>query len=99
MATKQRNQIPKGKHGGELDVDNTKGFGPENIYWLVESDGPSSAKVKGPGPSGLYQWHVVYWGRIPRCRAVVDCNELIADLASRGGAAALILAHARDPTG
>ena len=41
---------PKGKQGGELDVDNTKGFGPENIYWLVESDGPGSAKVKGPVP-------------------------------------------------
>ena len=53
---------PKGKKGGELDVDNTKGFGPENIYWLVESDGPGSAKVKGPGPSGDYQWFVVYWG-------------------------------------
>jgi hypothetical protein len=53
---------PKGKQGGELDVDNTKGFGPENIYWLVESEGPGSAKVKGPGPAGLYQWFVVYWG-------------------------------------
>ncbi len=53
---------PKGKQGGELDVDNTKGFGPENIYWLVESGGPGSAKVKGPGLSGLYQWFVVYWG-------------------------------------
>jgi hypothetical protein len=53
---------PRGKQGGELDVDNTKGFGPENIYWLVESDGSGSQKVKGPGPSGLYQWFVVYWG-------------------------------------
>ena len=53
---------PKGKQGGELDVDNTKGLGPENIYWLVESDGPGSAKVKGPGPAGQYHWFVVYWG-------------------------------------
>lgn len=53
---------PKGKQGGELDVDNTKGFGPENIYWLVESDGVGSKKVKGPGPSGVYQWFIVYWG-------------------------------------
>jgi hypothetical protein len=53
---------PKGRQGGELDVDNTKGFGPENIYWLVESDGPGSRKVKGPGPSGTYQWFIVYWG-------------------------------------
>ena len=53
---------PKGKLGGELDVDNTKGFGPENVYWLVESDGPGSEKVKGPGPAGTYKWFVVYWG-------------------------------------
>ena len=53
---------PKGNKGGELDVDNTKGFGPENVYWLVESDGPGSQKVKGPGPSGVYRWYVVYWG-------------------------------------
>ena len=53
---------PKGVKGGELDVDNTKGFGPENVYWLVESDGPGSEKVKGPGPPGVYKWYVVYWG-------------------------------------
>jgi hypothetical protein len=53
---------PKGAKGGELDVDNTKGFGPENIYWLVESQGPGSEKVKGPGPAGTYKWWVVYWG-------------------------------------
>ncbi len=53
---------PKGNNGGELDVDNTKGFGPENIYWMVESDGPGSEKVKGAGPSGVYKWFVVYWG-------------------------------------
>jgi hypothetical protein len=53
---------PKGKLGGELDVDNTKGYGPENIYWLVESEGPGSEKVKGPGPPGIYKWYVVYWG-------------------------------------
>ncbi len=53
---------PKGAQGGELDVDNTKGFGPENIYWLVESDGPGAEKVKGPGPAGTYRWFVVYYG-------------------------------------
>jgi hypothetical protein len=53
---------PKGDKGGELDVDNTKGFGPENVYWLVEKDGPGSEKVKGPGPPGIYKWYVVYWG-------------------------------------
>jgi hypothetical protein len=53
---------PKGQQGGELDVDNTKGYGPENIYWLVESDGPGSTKIRGPGPPGKYRWFVVYWG-------------------------------------
>jgi hypothetical protein len=53
---------PKGDQGGELDVDNTKGFGPENVYWLVPSDGPGSEKVKGPGPPGTYRWFVVYYG-------------------------------------
>jgi hypothetical protein len=53
---------PKGAKGGELDVDNTKGFGPENVYWLVDSDGPESEKVKGRGPAGAYKWFVVYWG-------------------------------------
>jgi hypothetical protein len=53
---------PNGNQGGELDVDNTKGFGPENIYWLVDAEGPGSEKVKGPGPPGVYRWFVVYWG-------------------------------------
>jgi hypothetical protein len=52
---------PKGNHGGELDVDNTKGYGPENIYWLRD-DPDSGGKVKGPGPPGEYKWFVVYWG-------------------------------------
>ncbi len=54
---------PKGKEGlgGELDVDNTKGFGPENIYWLRD-DGSGEDKVKGQGPPGEYKWFVVYWG-------------------------------------
>jgi hypothetical protein len=53
---------PKGIQGGELDVDNTKGFGPENVYWMVESQGPGTQKVKGAGPPGTYKWFVVYWG-------------------------------------
>src|SRR5208337_90390 len=53
---------PKGNQGGELDVDNTKGYGPENIYWLVPSGQPGQAMERGPGPAGLYQWFVVYWG-------------------------------------
>jgi hypothetical protein len=55
-------EYPKGNQGGELDVDNTKGYGPENIYWLVDSEGPGSEPVKGPGPPGVYKWFVVYWG-------------------------------------
>ena len=41
-----------GKQGGELDVDNTWGYGPENIYWLVRSGGRKSAKEKVPGAAG-----------------------------------------------
>ncbi|WP_165244115.1 YfaP family protein [Paludisphaera soli] len=52
----------KGEQGGELDVDNTKGYGPENVYWLVETDGPGSAKVRGAGPPGVYRWYVSYYG-------------------------------------
>jgi hypothetical protein len=52
---------PKGKQGGELDVDNTKGFGPENIYWL-HVDPQTDERVKGQGPTGEYKWFVVYWG-------------------------------------
>ena len=52
---------PKGLRGGELDVDNTKGFGPENIYWLNDVEG-TEEKVKGAGPTGEYRWFVVYWG-------------------------------------
>ena len=52
---------PKGKEGlgGELDVDNTKGFGPENIYWLKDE---GEQKIPGSGPSGEYRWFVVYYG-------------------------------------
>jgi hypothetical protein len=52
---------PKGKLGGELDVDNTKGFGPENIYWL-HVDPETGEREKGAGPPGEYKWFVVYWG-------------------------------------
>ena len=53
---------PKGAPnlGGELDVDNTKGFGPENIYWLKKDD--SGTEAPGTGPAGTYKWFVVYWG-------------------------------------
>jgi hypothetical protein len=54
-------ESPKGKFGGELDVDNTKGFGPENVYWLRE-DQATGKRVKGQGPPGMYRWFVVYWG-------------------------------------
>lgn len=39
-----------GKQGGELDVDDRNGPGPENIYW-----------VQGKGPAGLYKWYVEYY--------------------------------------
>ena len=59
---------PKGKQGGELDVDNVKGFGPENIYWLRD-DPNGGEKVKGPGPAGEYKWFVVFYsgfGGVPK---------------------------------
>ncbi len=51
---------PKGRHGGELDVDNVEGFGPENIYWLKQSE--DGSKELGPGPPGEYKWFVLYYG-------------------------------------
>ncbi len=51
---------PKGRQGGELDVDNTLGFGPENIYWLKEA--ADGSKDLGPGPPGEYKWWVHYYG-------------------------------------
>ncbi len=39
------------KLGGTLDVDNVKGFGPENVYWQ-----------HGQGPPGEYKWYVQYFG-------------------------------------
>ncbi len=52
---------PKGRPGlgGELDVDNTKGYGPENIYWLRQDEAKA---IPGPGPPGTYKWFVVYYG-------------------------------------
>lgn len=43
----------KGAQGGELDVDNTQGFGPENVYW---------GGGTGQGPEGEYKWYVHYYG-------------------------------------
>ena len=40
-----------GKRGGELDVDDVDGQGPENIFWK-----------KGAGPRGDYKWWVHYYG-------------------------------------
>jgi hypothetical protein len=51
----------RGAQGGELDVDDIDGFGPENIYWLRE-DPATGDRVKGPGPPGEYKWFVHYYG-------------------------------------
>ncbi|QDV37971.1 YfaP family protein [Tautonia plasticadhaerens] len=51
----------QGDNGGELDVDDTDGLGPENVYWL-DPDAPEGEKVKGQGPSGVYHWYVLYYG-------------------------------------
>ena len=52
---------PNGDFGGRLDVDNSKGFGPENIYWEAE-DERTGQMVKTKGPPGEYQWFVMFWG-------------------------------------
>jgi hypothetical protein len=49
-----KNESRKGAQGGELDVDNRSGPGPENIFW------PS-----GIGPEGEYRWYVHYYGPEP----------------------------------
>ena len=50
----------KGNRGGELDVDNTDGYGPENIYWMQQN--PDGSRTLGPGPPGEYRWFVKYYG-------------------------------------
>ena len=40
-----------GGQGGELDVDDVDGFGPENVNY-----------VQGKGPPGTYKWFVHYYG-------------------------------------
>ena len=55
-------EVRHGKRGGELDVDDVDGFGPENIYWLTDGPTKESEKVKGRGPLGEYQWFVLYYG-------------------------------------
>ena len=52
---------PDGDYGGHLDVDNSKGYGPENIYWQSE-DARTGEMVKTKGPLGEYQWYVMFWG-------------------------------------
>ncbi|MFO0909779.1 MAG: hypothetical protein U0794_15770 [Isosphaeraceae bacterium] len=54
-------ESPRGTRGGELDVDNTKGYGPENVYWLQKNES-TGEMVKGSGPPGSYRWYVMYWG-------------------------------------
>jgi hypothetical protein len=46
-------ESPNGQLGGELDVDDRGGFGPENVYW-----------VQGKGPPGEYKWFVHYYAGI-----------------------------------
>ena len=60
MARKSTGTTPRGRFGGELDVDNVEGFGPENIYWLRQNE--DGSKDLGPGPPGEYQWFVHYYG-------------------------------------
>jgi hypothetical protein len=45
----------RGAGGGELDVDDVDGYGPENIYW-------GGGLNRGNGPPGEYKWYVHYYG-------------------------------------
>ena len=47
--------------GGEIDVDNLTGFGPENISWFQRGDEGQKGAL-GAGPPGEYQWYVHYYG-------------------------------------
>ncbi|MDX2035376.1 MAG: hypothetical protein SFX72_01895 [Isosphaeraceae bacterium] len=49
----------RGAKGGELDVDNREGLGPENIYWLTPGKGDERKPTLGP--SGEYRWFVYYY--------------------------------------
>jgi hypothetical protein len=46
-----------GTRGGELDVDDVDGLGPENVYW-------GGGLNKGNGPPGEYKWYVFYYGGV-----------------------------------
>jgi hypothetical protein len=50
----------KGNQGGELDIDNCEGYGPENISWFKQD--PDGSKHLGPSPPGEYRWFVSYYG-------------------------------------
>jgi len=54
----------EGRRGGQLDVDDVDGYGPENIFWPVEDADPDPSRgvIKGDGPPGTYRWYVHYYG-------------------------------------
>jgi hypothetical protein len=47
----------RGSRGGELDVDDVDGRGPENIFW-------GGGLERGNGPPGEYKWYVHYYGSV-----------------------------------
>ena len=46
-----------GANGGELDVDDVDGLGPENVFW-------GGGLNQGNGPPGEYRWYVHYYGNL-----------------------------------
>lgn len=53
---------PFGKRGGELDVDDRDGLGPENVYWNPEVGKDGKKTLNGHGPPGEYRWYIHYYG-------------------------------------
>lgn len=49
--------------GGLLDVDDSDGFGPENVFWN-EGIGLDGRRTPNHGPPGEYKWYVRYYSGV-----------------------------------
>ena len=53
---------PKGDRAASSTSIIPRDSAPKTSTGLSSRTAPGSTKVKGPGPPGVYQWFVVYWG-------------------------------------